>query len=265
MPLIDLALPAWEQTIHSLHHAVQVVGRVQRSLLPRQRNAAHLPLQPIPFGVHTQPLPGDASLLVDYGAAQVVLHHPAHEAVHLPLHGITGDALLEQVNAAMQRFGYAHSVTLETPLNKPMMIEGAIGAGYAAAQFAAFSGLARFRARHAGRFSAMRIFPHHFDISMLVFAPGNVAMDEGEAHLNFGFAPFTEGQYTHPYLYAYAHPYPDGFSFGEPPEGAFWNREGWTGLVLPYTAIASAAEPEWLIERTALAFYDLLWKAVRER
>lgn len=265
MPLIDLALPNWTTTIHSLHDAVQVVGRVQRGLLPRQRNAAHLPLQPTPFGLHTQPLPGEGALLVDYGAAQVILHHPAHNPVHLTLNGISGDTLLEQVNAAMQGFGYAHTTTLEAPLTTPMHIDTTIAAGYAAAQFAAFTGLARFRARIAGRFSAMRVFPHHFDLSMLIFSPGNTTMDESEAHLSFGFAPFTAGQYTLPYLYAYAHPYPDGFTRGEPPEGAFWNRYQWTGLVLPYLEIARAAEPEWLIERTALAFYDLLWGAVRER
>ncbi len=263
MPLTDLALPTWETTIHSLHDAVQVVGRVQRALLPRQRNAAHLPLQPTPFGLHTQPLPGDGALLVDYSAGAVILHHPAHDPVHVPLNGLTGDALLEQVNRTMQRFGYTHTTTLDTPLTTPMQIDSAIGAGYAAAQFAAFTGLARFRARIAGRFSAMRVFPHHFDVSMLIFAPGNAAMDEGSAHLNFGFAPFTAGQYPHPYLYAYAHPYPEGFEHGKPPEGAFWNVGGWTGLVMPYAEIARAAEPEWLIERTALAFYDLLWGAVR--
>jgi hypothetical protein len=54
--------------------------------------------------------------------------------------------------------------------------------------------------------------------------------DEGKKHLNFGFAPYTEGQYELPYLYAYAYPYPEPFEappVRNPPSGTRKAGGGW--------------------------------------
>ncbi|MDZ4770734.1 MAG: DUF5996 family protein [Chloroflexota bacterium] len=265
MTLPNLYVPTWTTTIHSLHDAAQVVGGVQRALLPKRHNSQHLPLQPIPMGIHTQTIPGGLSLSLDYGEGRLLFETPGLGSKSIALEGLNGDKLMNEVIKLMRQAGFDQEVPLEAPLTTPMQIDGTIAAGYAAVQYAVFTGLARFKARIEGRFSPIVVFPHHFDISTVIFAPGNVEMDEGGAHLNFGFAPFTDGQYEHPYLYAYAHPFPEDFAYSALPGAAYWHREGWTGAVLNYDAISAHNESEWLIERTALSFYETLIGAIADK
>jgi hypothetical protein len=120
--------------------------------------------------------------------------------------------------------------------SEPLTLDRDTAAGYAQAQDTVFTGLARFRARLEGHMTPIVLWPHHFDLSTLWML--DPEMDDHKPHLNFGFAPFTPGQFDQPYLYAYAYPYPDGFVPPAVPAPLRWQRDGWTGLVVTYDDLA---------------------------
>jgi hypothetical protein len=102
------------------------------------------------------------------------------------------------------------------------------------------------------------VWPEHFDLSTLWFPPSNPEMDDHKSHLSFGFAPFTPGQYEHPYFYAYAYPYPDPFDPPALPGPALWHEEGWRGAVITYDDIAAQEDHETFVEEKALEIFRVL-------
>ncbi|MBK8027546.1 MAG: hypothetical protein IPK19_40745 [Chloroflexi bacterium] len=254
-------LTTWTPTIGVLHQAAQVIGRVQATLLPARRNALHLGLEPAPDGLATQRLPDGSRLLFDF--VGLMIRFEGIDAAPIDVTQHTQASLLRAVQEAIRL----------AEVRKPETVSGAdpltgadraVAAVYAETQYAAFTGIARFRARLEGHFSPVVVWPHHMDISTLAFSPANAAMDEGKPHLNFGFAPFTTGQYERPYLYAYAYPYPEGFDPPALPEPLVWNRDGWTGIVAGIEALAGAGDLAAAVESACRAMYGVLWGLVEE-
>ena len=78
--------------------------------------------------------------------------------------------------------------------------------------------------------SAVRCWPHHFDVaSLLTFDPD--ADPEEARSLGIGFSP-GDGSYDQPYFYVNPWPYPDSNALPELRAGASWHTEDWTGAVL---------------------------------
>ncbi|MCK6579689.1 MAG: DUF5996 family protein [Anaerolineae bacterium] len=247
MPLATFQdLTTWTPTIHTLHQAAQVIARVQATVLPARRNALHLGLEPTPAGLRTQRLPGGMHVVLNFAGLTVMVEDAAAgEAIDLTAH--TQASLLRTLQDRLTLAEVRKAETV-SGIERLDRADRAVARAYAEAQYAAFTGIARFRARLEGHLSPVVVWAHHLDISTLVFSPANAAMNEAKAHLNFGFAPFTEGQYARPYLYAYAYPYPDGFIPPALPAPLVWNREGWTGIVTGIDALAQADDPAAMIE-----------------
>lgn len=247
MPLATFQdLTTWTPTIHTLHQAAQVIGRIQATVLPARRNALHLGLEPVPAGLRTQPLPGGRRIMLDFAALAVMVEDAAgSEVIDLTAHTQASLLRVLQERLALTEVRKAETVSGAEQLDRA---DRGVARAYAEAQDAAFTGIARFRARLEGHLSPVVVWAHHLDVSTLVFSPANAGMDEAKAHLNFGFAPFTEGQYARPYLYAYAYPYPDGFAPPPLPAPLAWNLEAWTGIVVGIDALAQAVDPAGLIE-----------------
>ena len=131
-----------------------------------------------------------------------------------------------------------------------------LGKDYADALYTVFTGIARFRARLDGHLSPVVVWPEHFDLSTLWFKEGD--MDEHKAHINFGFAPYTPNQFERPYLYAYAYPYPHNFEAPAAPAPAFWNREGWRGIVIHYDDIAEQEDAAQFVENICQKIFSVL-------
>ncbi len=80
------------------------------------------------------------------------------------------------------------------------------------------------------------VWPHGFDASQLYF-PGASFDEHTQPHINYGFSPGSAGL-PRPYVYAYAHPMPDGVFGTALPDGARWHSDGWTGVVIDYDVLA---------------------------
>lgn len=255
-------LSTWTPAITALHQAAQVVGRIQATLLPPRKNAAHLPLLPHPYGLYTQKLPDGSRFDLNF-AESTIYHLPAantREDAKFRLQDHTQVSLLKAIQEylGLAEIKNPSAIIHETPLYENRFVP--IFHSYMPVQYAAFTGIACFRARLMGMFSPVAVFPHHFDISTLIFHLSNTEMDESKKHINFGFAPFTDGQYERPYLYAYASPvtYPADFQPPALPKPAIWNAQGWQGAVMNWKDIAGSYDPALQIEDICMAFYEAL-------
>lgn len=266
-------LPEWTSTSLHLHCATQVLGLIQRVVLPAQPNYLHLALLPQPYGVATQPLPSGATLQLDFGAAQV-RYIPAHGdstsfalAAHSPasllealLHTAHHDlfAHLQPAQGTLTAALQAHAQIAEPCSAEPFAIHAETAADYAEALAAVFIGMSQARARIGGLQTPIVIWPEHFDMATLLFHPSNSAMDAYQPHVSLGFAPFTPDQYPRPYLYGYAYPYQPDPTHTAAPLHAHWHTAGWTGLVVPYATLAAQAQPVAAVVQYCMQFYVTL-------
>lgn len=86
--------------------------------------------------------------------------------------------------------------------------------------------------------SAVRCWPHHFDLATLVtLAPGD---GESARTVGLGMTP-GDGSYAEPYFYVTPWPYPDDRSGPPLPGGGRWHVAGWFGAVLVGSVLPRAS------------------------
>ncbi|MDQ7025896.1 MAG: DUF5996 family protein [Anaerolineae bacterium] len=281
MPLPKL--DNFQTMIHLLHQAVEIVAPIHGALRERQKNWLHLPMEIQPHGLSSGTYPKGGSLDIDFKKGMVVYHRPNGDSVSISMKLHSQESLFNALLAAMKddiladffadiegdslAEGFilkrsdgdkeAAAKSLETYNHKEKLVfDTQLSGDYADALYAIFTGVARFRSRLNGHLTPIILWPEHFDLSTLWFR--DAAMDESQAHLSFGFAPYTPGQYERPYLYAYAYPYPDDFEEQPLPTPAFWNTTGWKGVVVNYDDIASQENPALFVENLCRDIFAIL-------
>lgn len=95
--------------------------------------------------------------------------------------------------------------------------------------------------RNEPRASAVRCWPHHFDIATLISLEPEASDPETARSIGVGMSP-GDGSYDEPYFYVTPWPYPADFNWPELPSNGHWHRTGWTGAVLTASAIELAGE-----------------------
>lgn len=263
-------LANWNITAHSLHQAAELLGAVRRFVLPHVPNWLELALKVIPEGVSTDKLPTGGEVVLDFGQAAFVYRGRNGGTTTIPLADHSQQTLFRSLLVALQADDFADLLAgvpeSELPAavlqkrppfagDTPLLVDVEQAGAYADVLYTMFTGIARFRARLLGHVTPVVVWPEHFDLSTLWFVDG--AMDDHQAHLNFGFAPFSPG-FPRPYLYAYAYPYPPGVMYPDLPAPAYWNFEGWTGVVVNYDDIARADDAAQYVEDLSLLIFATL-------
>lgn len=77
--------------------------------------------------------------------------------------------------------------------------------------------------------SVVRIWPHHFDIAILIPLP--YAQKDEAVSIGVGMSP-GDSSYDQPYWYVTPWPYPDTANLTELASGGTWHTEGWVGAIL---------------------------------
>jgi hypothetical protein len=270
-------LDHWSETSFGLHRGALLLGALQRLTQPPQPAYLELGLQMVRNGLAAGRLPGGGRVVLDFTGGSLVYAPASGAEVSFPLHGSTQaqifaglfgvlaqgelSALLpdkpqlaERVSAGIATHGTRYRPPRPEGLWDETRIELDAGTSRAYLEILqlVYTAIARFRARLSGMQTPLVVWPEHFDLSTLWFL--GAAIDESQAHLNFGFAPFSEGL-PDPYLYAYAYPYPPHYDPPALPAGARWHTQGWTGVVLPYEAIAAQTDPAAFVEEACQAIY----------
>lgn len=237
-----------------LHWAVQLVSAVGTTLLPAAADDSHTNLEWLaepalfagrltadPPRCQAALRPADLHLsLLDERGATVAEH---------ALHGLTfgqGLVWLEQEIAAFT----------QRPLPRPLrrreldLPDHAVGRGaaFSVTDPAAFLELSRWYANADDVLcdlaectpdaSAVRCWPHHFDIATLVTVASG-QNGESARTIGIGMSP-GDASYAEPYWYVTPWPYPDAPRLPELAGGGRWHTSGWIGAVLTGSAIVSA-------------------------
>ncbi|MFW2390143.1 MAG: hypothetical protein ACN4G0_17535 [Polyangiales bacterium] len=103
--------------------------------------------------------------------------------------------------------------------------------------------------------SAVRCWPHHFDIASLISLDAGKDAEEARS-IGVGFSP-GDASYDQPYFYVTPWPYPDGDALPPLAHGALWHREGWTGAVLSGERVISERA-----DRQSRAVQQMLGEAI---
>jgi hypothetical protein len=275
-----MALPSlenWTETSFGLHRGALLLGALQRLTQPPQPAYLELGLQVVPNGLAAGQLPAGGRVALDFNAGSLVYSPTSGAEVSFPLNNSSqaqvftglfgvlsqnelsgllpeGEDLAQRVSAGIAARGDRYPAPrAETLWNQTRIkLDAQAARSYLQVLQLVFTAVARFRARLLGLQTPLVVWPEHFDLSTLWFQ--GTAIDESQAHLNFGFAPFSEGL-PDPYLYAYAYPYPQHYDPPSLPPGARWHTHGWTGVVLPYDAIAAQPNPAAFVEDACQAIY----------
>jgi hypothetical protein len=271
------SLANWGMTAHNLHKAARVLGVLRMVRLPHVPNYLEMALKIRPDGLSTDVLPGGSEVLLDFQQASLLVFAQDVQIASIPLAGQSQTSLLKALLSALKsgeladilkdvgedalidRFLSAASAAghdLSSPENQisgnePLDVDQRVAQNYGQALYRIFTGVARFRAHLNGPQTPVVVWPGHFDLSFLWFATERA--EESAPHMNFGFAPYGGG-IDEPYLYAYAYPLPPAQgnltrTLPEVPAPAYWNTQGWTGVVLPYSSIAAVTDPEGYVEQ----------------
>jgi hypothetical protein len=113
--------------------------------------------------------------------------------------------------------------------------DGSLGAGFS--EWARHYGNAQLllrevKAKQPG-FSAIRVWPHHFDIASLY----SLQREKDEQRtIGVGLSP-GDSSYDEPYWYVTPWPYPDARNLGPLDGDGIWHTQKWVGAVLPVSRI----------------------------
>lgn len=256
-----------------LHVAIQVVAAVGFSYLPAEEDWSHTSVQwfprkhalvggfahaDYPFQVGLR-LP-DLTLLLLQGPHRIVVES-------LPLQGKTLEAAyawLADVTAARGAHGTIVRPTHEMP-DHPT----AKGAAFKVpettlAEMTAWYGDANFLlspiAKAVPGASPVRCWPHHFDIATLITLDAGSDPEEARS-IGIGLSP-GDGSYPEPYWYVTPWPYPQDQPLPALAAAGTWHTEGWTGAVLPASAIVQEETAEDQMEQV-WAFLNIAMGAAR--
>jgi hypothetical protein len=282
LPSLDPFMP----TIKALHRAAILLAPLNSAIKPHQPNAQHLPLEVHPYGLRSDYPKGGAAVL-HWAEGKLIYYRASGHMVERPLaeHSQKSlfDAVLNVMNedelkdylANAEGESLAEKLLLElTGGDKAKAAERLthyqseeslahdleVAKQYGDVLNKVFTGMARWRARIGGGLSPMIVWPEHFDMSTLWYTSPD--MNENKPHINIGFAPYTEGHFEKPYLYAYAWPYPQGFTMPLLEAPLKWEYKAYNGISVSYEDIARQEHPEAYIEQACVRMFEILKRMV---
>lgn len=280
------ALDNWESTSNTLHQVAMLTGPIRNALFEHCNNYLELPMQVTRSGFSTGKLPQGGELSINLKEAEVIFQRPDGSTVQWVLAGLNQKELFSNILHEMRQSELHDFMSdidivdntivkdfMEKLINDPdkhefLKVEDVshtdtfnfnpqTASDYADAMYAIFTGIARFRARLEGAMTPLVVWAEHFDLSGLWFPSSNREMDANQAHMNFGFSPFSPG-IPRPYLYVYAYPYPETYDAPTLPENVKWETEAYTGPFLAYDDIAKKDNPEQYVEDVCMAIFEAM-------
>jgi hypothetical protein len=230
-------------TYDRLRDAALVLGKLQQVFLPPDPHGWQYGLEVNMRGPTTQ-----SFMIKDRevrGSIDLVRHKMRLDGVNWRLEEYDGPELYKNVRLWLQSQG------IESELAEPKF--GGVGKEYDPEQAGKYTEALwwldrQFRIIKAGLkgglTSPILLYPHHFDLS-LVWFPNN---DDKQFSLGWSTGDETIAE---PYLYITAYAGPEDFTARKLPSEAFWQKDGFSGAILPYEALVKSTEPEELLRRFA--------------
>lgn len=247
LPRIHENMADWQSTRASLHHAAEILGKVRKAMIAPLPNALHLSLHVTPDGLTTGALKDGTTLALDFKEALIK---------RLSAEGRITDSwrLADHTQKSLAAaLASAFNIDISAEGDVPLAVNAKTSEDYAIFLYKVYTAFARFRATLFGTMSPVVVWTHHFDLSFVWFV-GNEPDEHNKAHINFGFAPFSDGVEL-PYIYVYGWSPDGGYATIEPAPPIKFQTEGFTGAVIDYDALRMFGNPEASVERALQSIY----------
>lgn len=247
-------LENWHATRECLHQVALVMSAIKVACLPPQPNSLQYSLSLRLRGLSTGPLDMGGELRFDMPRLRLSYARDDGAAFQLDVAGRDQKSLYEDVLSAFASVGLDIApARTHIRHSQPFAIPRDQAAAYMTILDAAYTALARFRARLTGCMSPLALWAHHFDLAFMRFDGAN--MDEHkQAHLAFGFAPSSPGL-ERPYFYAYAWSPDAGYARLPAAPPARTESEGYIGLYLGYDDLDRGDGFHSQVEHVLLDYY----------
>ncbi len=241
-----------------LHYAIQFIAATGAALAEPLPDHSHTSLAWHPnleifVGAAVQTTQPFQVALMPASLTLVLLNQQSAAIASLPLHGKTMAEGLTWLRQESAKLGADANkiVFLDYPPDDFPDHPLAHGATFEATQTPTLQELTDYYANTYGQLqniiatvedaTAIRIWPHHFDMATLIMLPG---MREGvPLTVGVGFSP-GDTSYTEPYWYVSPYPYPNITHLPGLEGEGFWHTQYWVGAVLKASQLAPTAETQ---------------------
>jgi hypothetical protein len=241
-----LPLAAWETTRDTLTVYGQIMGKIRRALMPKQKHWWHVSLRVTAVGLTTTPMPAEnktVEIFLNFITHKLVIMTSIGERQEIPLQGQSAAAFCTELLDALAELDVRPIIdrTLFANDDTGVYDETAV-ANYWQALSQIDLVLKTFKHSFRGESSPVQLWPHHFDLAVVWFS-GRLVPDQdpeneeyADEQMNFGFST-GDNSIAEPYFYATAYPTPNKFTSQPLLAEAHWHTEGFTSAILPYQAL----------------------------
>lgn len=247
-PAIDAA--PLDQARQQLHSAAQLVAEVGRSLLPPDDEdaMANLGWSGLHDAMVGRTVAEDLAAGLEVATLSLIVLRGEQRLATLSLDGHTMTDARKWLHEQLAQAGVAvANLTKQRPYELPAY-PPLQGAPFQLADPRAFDTLRMYYANAdltlrslcepEPNASAVRIWPHHFDVASLI----TVTQAQNGQYIGLGMSPGDgTGGYEQPYFYVNLWPKPDPAQLNLPQFelGGHWHTEGWVGAVLLHETLTS--------------------------
>ncbi len=254
-----LPLAEWQSTRDAVQAYARILGKVRQSLTPPQAHWWHTSLSVAPDGLTTGDMIVDEEteetleVKLDLVAQRMTAVTSQGRRWAMPLSGQPARLLADSLLLTLMEWDIYPEVDRRALAEESTgRYDGAAAQRYLQALSSIHSVWQQWKRELPGRTGPVRLWPHHFDLSLLWFSgnlvPGVDAEDEEQAEeqMAFGFSTGDEAILA-PYFYITAYPWPEDITQAALPAPAQWYTESWKGALLMYADVAAAPDPAALL------------------
>ena len=248
-----MRIRSWRVARDMLHFYAQVAGAIRAAMAPPEKHWYHVSLRATAGGLTTTPIPSSHStfeITLDLSTCCWIIVTDAGARWQIPLLGQSAREVFDATAKALGSMLNRGKIDpRQLPTSKARDFDADAVRRYGRVLAWVDAQLKAFKAEQRGETSPVQLWPHHFDIAVLLFSgrkiPGTDPRDPemSDEQMNFGFVPGDEA-IREAYFYATAYPQPTHRRRPRLPTGARWHTRGWEGAILPYATLVNTRNPE---------------------
>lgn len=232
------------RTSDAIHSYLKLLGAVRAEMTPKQKDYRHISLRTGPQGFRTTPIPN-----IDGNAFELAINLISHnisvssltgQNYTIPISGQSQAALTRELLSALDTINIKPGIDLdkfrdESQFEYRKDLASEIFRSYSIVDiiFKKFQGTLKLET------SPCQLWPHHMDIALTCYTATESNTIE---QVSFGYL-IGDKTVEEPYFYITAYPEIDGISQIELKSHAYWNKDGWQGVVLKYGDLIKSAKP----------------------
>lgn len=250
-------------TRDALHSYAKLLGTIRAKMTPQQKDYWHISLATGPQGFRTGPIPFENGstfeLSMNLISQAVHISTSTGHSRNIPLTGQSVAQFISEVLSILENMDIKPDIDLDkfssdSDLEYNPAVASDIFKSYSLIDiiFKTFKGSITFET------SPVQLWPHHMDIAFTCYPHTKESIDQ----IAFGYLTGDE-TVEEPYFYITAYPELEDTSDITVVNDAYWNPDGWQGVVLKYTDLINSDNPGELLINHLQGTFDQILKSAK--